>query len=56
MGWRPKDWPKCPCDGCENKVEDVYGMVCDIACGQHTAWCNQEAGADLMFEYWFGDE
>jgi hypothetical protein len=48
MSWRPEDWPKCPCDGCANKVEDEYGLVCDLSCGKHSAWRNREAGADAM--------
>jgi hypothetical protein len=48
--WRPKGWFKNPCDGCENKQEDDYGYLCDLACGKRTAWINQEAGADAMLE------
>ncbi|MBU2249451.1 MAG: hypothetical protein KKD77_22075 [Gammaproteobacteria bacterium] len=50
--WRPEDWPKCPCDGCtaENKLVDEYGYLCDISCGQHSAWVQKESGADAMLE------
>lgn len=49
--WRPKEgWDKCPCDDCEKKVEDNYGLLCDLACGQHNAWLNSEAGADAHHE------
>lgn len=50
MNWRPKDWAKCPCDNCKRKTEDEWGLVCDLACGQHTMWVNYEAGADAMLE------
>ena len=48
MSWRPEGWDKCSCDGCEMRNEDEYGLVCDLTCGQHTAWLNKEAGADAM--------
>ena len=47
--WRPPNWPKCPCDGCERKVMDGYGLLCDLSCGEYTAWLNREAGADAMY-------
>jgi len=50
MGWRPKDWPKCPCDDCEKKEIDKWGMICDIVCGEYSAWLNREDGADLMLK------
>jgi len=46
--YRPDGWPKCPCDDCPDKEEDNYGMLCDLACGKHSAWINFEAGADAM--------
>lgn len=48
--WRPDNWPKNPCIDCPNKQEDIYGLICDLACGKHTAWLNFEAGADAMLE------
>jgi len=50
MSWRPEGWPKCPCDECEKKEEDEYGLLCNLACGKYTAWLNREAGADAMLE------
>ncbi len=46
--WRPKDWPKSKCDTCKRKEEDSYGLYCDLACGEYTAWRNREWGADLL--------
>ena len=34
-----------PCDTCEQKEEDEYGLVCDIACGAYTANANFMLGA-----------
>ena len=48
--WRPDDWPKNPCDDCPDKNEDQWGLFCDIACGEHTAWLNHEAGANAILE------
>lgn len=48
--WRPKNWPENPCDGCPQKVEDIYGLFCDLACGKHSAYINKEAGADAILE------
>lgn len=50
MSWRPKDWPKNPCDGCPDKKEDIYGLFCDLACGKATAYINREIGADAMLK------
>ena len=50
MKWRPKGWPKDPCDGCIKKQEDTYGLMCDLACGKHSAWSNRESGADTILE------
>ena len=50
MSWRPEGWPKCPCDECEKKEEDEYGLLCNLACGKYTAWLNREAGADALLE------
>lgn len=27
-----------PCDGCEDKVEDTWGLFCNITCGKHSVW------------------
>jgi len=35
---------KNPCDKCERKEEDEYGLVCDLACGKHSAWFNHQEG------------
>ena len=33
-----------PCDNCGDKVKDVWGLFCDIACGKHSTWViRQEA-------------
>jgi len=48
--WKPKNWSKNPCDDCPNKQEDIYGLLCDLACGKHTAYLNHEAGADAILE------
>ena len=41
-----KEILKCPCDGCEGKIDDAYGRFCDLACGKYSAWCNYKAGAE----------
>ena len=47
--WRPKEgWEGNPCGGCPRKVEDSYGLICDLYCGKHSAYINKEAGADAM--------
>ena len=46
--YRPKDWPPCPCNGCELNEEDEYGYLCDLGCDKRSAWINFEAGADAM--------
>ncbi|KKS89299.1 MAG: hypothetical protein UV64_C0007G0002 [Parcubacteria group bacterium GW2011_GWC1_43_11b] len=48
--WRPKNWPKNPCDSCDHKEEDSYGMICNWSCGQATAQANFEAGAQKMYD------
>lgn len=48
--WRPKGWTKNPCDGCDKKQEDEHGLLCDLSCGKHSAYLNQEAGADAMLK------
>ena len=53
MSWRPKEWPKNPCDGCKSKREDDWGLICDIACGNHTRWKHFERGADAMLDALF---
>ena len=42
---------KCPCDDCERKVEDDWGYLCDLACGQRSAWIHRKQGAKEMREY-----
>ena len=51
--WRPKDWPVNPCNECEQKVEDNYGLFCDLSCGRHTQYINSEAGASDMLDALF---
>ena len=41
---------KNPCVECPKKVEDEYGLFCDLACGLFTRYCYKEAGADAMLE------
>lgn len=49
--YRPPNWNnKNPCIECPNKVEDEYGLVCDLACGLFTKYAYKEAGADAMLE------
>ena len=50
MNWRPANWKPDPCKDCIRKREDDYGLICDMACGQHTRYKNYEAGADAMIE------
>lgn len=50
MSWRPKDWPENSCNSCDRKVEDEYGLLCDISCGKYSAFVNFETGADAMLE------
>lgn len=52
--WRPlENWKKNPCENCPDKQEDKYGLLCDLACGKHTAYLNREVGADAMLEALF---
>lgn len=49
--WRPEEgWRKNPCDGCSRKVEDEWGLVCNLSCGEATAYSNYEVGADAVIE------
>ena len=33
-----------PCDGCAEKVDDVYGRFCDLTCGKYSTYIiKQEA-------------
>ena len=48
--YRPKEWKKNPCEDCPDKIEDEYGLLCNLPCGKNTAWLNSEAGADAMLE------
>ena len=51
MNWRPsKNWKPDPCRDCERKRTDQWGLICDIACGEHSAYRNYEAGANAMLE------
>ncbi len=40
----------CPCDGCERKVIDEYGYMCDLGCGERSQWISERAGADIQLE------
>ena len=40
-----------PCVGCPRKVEDEYGLFCDMACGKHTAYVNYQAGIKEAVEF-----
>ena len=40
----------CPCDGCEKKVVDDYGYMCDLACGRRSHWISEKAGVDIQLE------
>ena len=40
----------CPCDGCEGKVIDEYGYMCDLSCGKRSQWISERAGADIQLE------
>lgn len=46
--WRPEGWQPDPCKDCSRKIDDVYGRLCDISCGEHTRYENREVGADEM--------
>lgn len=46
--WRPTGWPECKCDKCTTKQMDLFGYLCDLSCGEYSAYTNFEAGADLM--------
>ncbi len=48
--WRPKNWQKNPCDGCENENADEYGFFCNLTCGKCSAYQNYEAGADAILD------
>ncbi len=48
--WRPKNWPVNPCLNCPDKVEDSYGLFCDLACMKATRYWEREAGADAMYQ------
>ena len=40
-----------PCADCPEKAEDEYGLVCDLACGKHTAHESYLAGMREVVEY-----
>ena len=42
---------KNPCTDCPDKVEDEYGLVCDLACGKHTGHENYQAGIREVVRY-----
>ena len=42
---------KDPCRDCKRKIEDDYGLFCDLACGKHTAWVNYQAGREEVVEW-----
>ncbi len=46
--WRPEDWGGDPCNECDQKLEDNYGLLCDLSCGKASQYQNFEAGADAM--------
>ena len=50
MNWRPDNWPKDPCENCEHKKEDDWGLICDLTCGLASAHCYREEGANLILE------
>ncbi len=33
-----------PCTDCSDKVEDEYGLLCDLSCGKHTVYINYQSG------------
>uniref|UniRef100_A0A6M3LVA6 Uncharacterized protein n=1 Tax=viral metagenome TaxID=1070528 RepID=A0A6M3LVA6_9ZZZZ len=35
---------KNPCEGCRDKVEDQWGLFCDISCGLATTYIHYMAG------------
>ena len=39
-----------PCEDCEKKLIDDYGMVCALGCGKGNAHANYEAGADAILD------
>lgn len=40
--WIPDNWPENPCDGCEKKDEDDWGLVCALTCHKGANWrCGQ---------------
>ncbi len=48
--YRPDGWGVNPCEKCTARLDDEFGRYCDLSCGQYSAWCNREAGADAMLE------
>jgi len=49
--WRPNSWktinPECNKD-CQFRVEDRYGLFCDIPCQKHSEQMMYERGADVF--------
>ena len=41
---------KNPCDNCDRKREDEYGLLCDISCGQASAYRNYQVGIKEAIE------
>ena len=48
--WRPEGWPEPRCVDCPDKVEDQYGLLCNLSCGVESLDKMYEAGADAMLE------
>ena len=48
--WRPDDWPDNPCDGCESKEEDGYGLVCALSCDKGSWWITYNTGGQAMLD------
>lgn len=42
---------KNPCKHCKNKQIDSYGYVCDLTCGEYSAYLSQIEGAKKVLEY-----
>jgi len=39
------------CINCPDKVEDKYGLFCDLVCGKYTAYINYQAGIKEVVEW-----
>ena len=40
-----------PCKDCEDRVEDEYGLFCDISCGLNTAYRNYQRGVKEVVDW-----